>query len=271
MSSAETVPYPPVAQRVDEAQLIGVDDSDVCIEELRVRVRDPWTAGDTANSRVTWGEEHGLHPDFLPFAYLKLNPLDILIKVRAHLRSRPKTRQRVSTSELYSQADLETSYAAAISLEDICLLEGWWKGGESSSTGPYFCNPEYPHSHGDDHIHNHVYWDSEIDDYVCERFELAARAARLGLSSRHIAPAFGLNDPDAVASWCLSNGFVWEVKRREGNHRLARTWATLSKWGYTHRRIGELFDTPESTVSNRMNRVCSDWDAPADPSYVVIA
>lgn len=267
-SPSSSVSYHDVAHKVDPVQIeTGIDPES---DDAEVMVKYPWTGGEFPNSRGTWGDALDIYSGFLPFAYLDVNVVDVLTTVGEFLESRPQTRQRVSSSELYSLAGLIDKQPGPFDFEDICLLHGWWKGGEAASSGTYYCNPDYCHDHGDAHLTRESYWDDESGEYVNERFEVAIRATRMGLSSRVVYKAYGLNEPRHVTAWLSEHGFDWPSKRKEGLRKMARTFKTLHEWGYTYPEIADAFNMPSSTVANRAADLCYDFEPPADPSYRVV-
>lgn len=264
--SAQT--YADLKHKIDPPQ-IRVADPDT--EDTEIVVKAPWDLADYPGSRLQWGEQHDVCATFLPFAYLSYDPVEIIGNIGEFLNQVPATKQRVPVSKLYSEGDIEGGGTTTLSFKDVCLLFGWWRGGVGAASGPYYCNPEYVHDHPDDDcISEWTYWDDDANEYVNERFDLAIRAARLGLAGPVLTPAFGMDSRNGPRWWLSKHGFDWESKFKDGRRTMARTFKTINKWGYLYDEIGSAFDIPTTTLTDRVRRHASEFEPPADPSYHVV-
>lgn len=239
--------------------------------QTRTVVKAPWDLADYPGSRVQWGEQHDVCATFLPFAYLSYDPVEVIGNIGEFLDQLPPTKQRVPISALYSASGFSGGGTSALSFDDVCLLFGWWRGGEGAASGPYYCNPDYVHDHPDgDYISKRTYWDDDADEYVNERFDLTIRAARLGRAGPVLTPAFGMDSRNGPKWWLSKHGFDWERKFKAGRRTMARTFKTINEWGYTYDEIGSAFDIPPTTLTDRVRRHASEFEPPADPSYQVV-
>lgn len=261
--------YADLKHKIDPSQ---IKVADPVVEETELVVKSPWDLADYPDSRAQWGEQYGVCSTFLPFAYLSCNPVQITRDVGKFLNQLPPTKQRVSTSALYSACDFSGGGPRALSFDDICLIFGWWRGGETPASGPYYCNPEYVHDHPEsDYIDPMTYWDDESGEYVNDRLDFALRAARLGRPGPVVSQAFGLVDDGAAGRWLNRRNFGWKQQYEAGRQRMFRTAKTINAWGYTHDEIAQAFGISNSSVSRWTSQFAADFEPPADPSYQVVS
>ena len=237
-------------------------------EEVEVVAKYPWNGGKYTNGRLVWGEQYGVCSEFLPFAYLDNDPLEMLQDIGEFLNSRPPTKQRVSTSELYQRASPMGMGRGAIHFKSLCLIFGWWRGGEAPASGPYYCNPEYCHSHEG----NALDIRSADDPGACaeRRFEYLEMVARFNLPLNTLTDAFCVRDRRGVHKWAVDHDIEWGELREEGRRTMARTWKTITNWGYTQREVADAFQRPPTSVSSAIRQFADEFEPPADPSYQVV-
>lgn len=235
-------------------------DTDTSTDTGRTRTENPFGyASVPGTSYEDFGTMHGIHAEFLPFNYRTFDPIELLVNLGTCLRNRPPTRQRISLKELKELTPITFSQPIRALLDEYMLVLGWWRGG-STSTGPYYCNPEYVHSHGEDTITD-----------PNERRRVLRQAGGYGHCARTLAPVFGLSgsgDQATKAVWSVISrlDIPWSDLRHAGVQRLARTWKTITAWDYSHREIGIAFDYPRRTVTEWINREPEDFSPPTDPT-----
>lgn len=231
--------------------------------------RSVWmsTVGEHDSARQ-FGELYDVHAWALPFAAHSIDPMHILTEVGEFLGGRPKSCQRVSKNPLQSgiRVSDDTFWENTILMDNAMLTHGWWKGGKSS-VGRYYCNPRYHHRHPESDIFTE--WD--------DRHDFLDDAADIGtVRLHHIAPAFGYNTDSPKTNGSMAKTaayrceFPWAERHAAGRHRLIRTWATLSQWGYTHGKIARAFGKSRPTVTKELNRTEFEQDLPIDPTREVM-
>lgn len=227
-----------------------------------------WEATDGPHGSASeFGDMYNVNAWVLPFAGRVTDPIKILSEVATYLSGRPPGAQRVTQSNLQGSTDINKgAWSDTPMMDKILLTHGWWRGGKSSS-GPYYCNPDYYHRH------------PESDTFRTweERAEFFADAAAVGIiDPQDIAPAFGIrastpeyagNSVTSIAHRCE---FPWKERRDAGRHRLLRTWATLSEWGYTKADIARAFGVHRTTVSKWLSRTEFEQEIPDDPTWEVM-
>lgn len=234
--------------------------------------RGLWQAATVeSNSSRQFAEEFDVHSWALPFAGHLVDPMAVMPELTKYITNRPPYSQRIGTGALKDNlGEYDTSNNAfwdnARISNRAMLVHGWWTPGK----GPrrrYYCNPTYTHSHPDSDTYT-----SEAD-----RREFAELAASVGLVNPHqVAVAFGYEAKDeralgnTVKCYFTRKNIPWGEMRAAGRHRMYRTWATLSKWGYYHREIAQAFGVSRTAVTKALSKTEFEKPIPVDPTYEVM-
>ena len=241
----------------------GTDDDD------DDKYQSPWAGREI--SRRSWAAEHGIFPDFLPFAYVSPSPFEHLKKITAYLESRPDHCQSVSRETIRNQLDLPQNHVAAnlYHIETAMLLHGWWRRDNISKTGFYFANPNYCHGHSDEWL---------ITDTE-ERVAYVKKCLWYGLGTERAAVACGISARSIRRTYAPKIEFdrpedgdvaTWQEFSEEGRRRRDRTYHTLRMWGFSQREVAEAFGIGRATV-NRARKRTQDFEPPTDPTFDIDA
>lgn len=223
----------------------------------------PWNLSKHPNSSGKFAKKHGIFAWALPFKHYEgVSPYAAAKNMADYLQSREPSRRQVSNSAIVSAGNIPTTNGYGV--EEIALIHGWWRGGSRSSSGVYYCNPEYAHSFNDDELMTCGTHPSE--ETIRQRMQIVRKAAGLGLSSALLARPFGHTSTEAPAEWCRRNDFPYSEHRLEGIKTMARTWKTICAWGKTKREIADVFNHARSTVSERIADHAADFEPPEEPS-----
>lgn len=211
-------------------------------------------------SRRKWGLQNGVHPTVFPFTYVKKeNPLDIMLSLVNYLEAREPHQQRLTTSRILSVTGSGANTAPYGSHRDAMIMRGWWPGGQENSSGVYFCNPEYVHSHGSNYALSER-----------ERAKMLYISAAYYRRTKMLAPMFGyfdIDDPAAEVAHCAQRiGVAWAHERALGRDVMARMIKTLRAWGYTVPVIAHAFNYPTRTTYD-LSALVPEYHPPEDPSY----